>query len=146
MSLGSRAIMDSRPFQIFEGPNEMLFSQVAEAVLKVVKRKSLSSLEEFFLLEPKWAFAADRFKKHLKFNLDYNIPQRKHVRLGELISRVICGQYVYEMKEAGFNAELAEASLDHLAQEISTLVNTYKMHEGIMPVEYFNEDSNWSAY
>src|SRR5690606_51809 len=35
--IGGRGVIDSRPFQIFEGSNEMLYSQIAEMVLKVIK-------------------------------------------------------------------------------------------------------------
>lgn len=37
--IGGRGIMDSRPFQIFEGSNEMLYTQIAEGILKDMKKK-----------------------------------------------------------------------------------------------------------
>lgn len=145
-SLGSRAIMDSRPFQIFEGPNEMLFSQVAESVVKIMKKKSISNLGDYFKNDEKMNEAYDRYKVSLDLEIGPKLSQRKLVRLGEIISRVLSAQYVCELRNAGFNRELAEATLDCLGQEISSFANSYKQHKGIMPVEYYSEDSNWEAY
>jgi len=145
-SLGSRAIMDSRPFQIFEGPNEMLFSQVAESVVKIMKKKSLSCLGDYFKNDENINEAYDRYKASLDFNLESKVSQRKLVRLGEIISRVLAAQYVCELRDSGFNSELAEATLECLGQEISAYANSYVQHKGIMPVDYFQEDSNWSIF
>ena len=145
-SLGSRAIMDSRPFQIFEGPNEMLFSQVAESVIKIMKKKPFSCLGDYFKSDHKMQEAYDRYKHYLDFNIDLKVSQRKLVRLGEIISRVLIAQYIYELRDAGYNSRLAEATLDCLGQEISAYANSYVQHKGVMPVDYYQEDSNWSTY
>ena len=38
-NIGGRGIMDSRAFQIFEGSNEMLYTQIGEMIAKLMKRK-----------------------------------------------------------------------------------------------------------
>src|SRR5690606_29064053 len=37
--VGGRGIMDSRPFQIFEGSNEMLYSQSADMITRLMRKK-----------------------------------------------------------------------------------------------------------
>ncbi len=144
MSLGSRAIMDSRPFQIFEGPNEMLFSQISESVVKDMKRKSFDNLYEYFKVNDLSLFSAERYKSLLNFKIDHSIPQRKHVILGEIISRVVSANYVIELDNSGFNKALVNASLDYLGQEISSLLNSYGVQESIMPVDDFESSSSWN--
>ncbi len=46
-SFGSRAIADSRPFQIFEGSNEMLYTQISEMVVKLMNSQKTMNLSEF---------------------------------------------------------------------------------------------------
>ena len=40
-SYAGRGIMDSRPFQVFEGSNEMLYTQISEMVLKNCREKEI---------------------------------------------------------------------------------------------------------
>ena len=40
--LAGRSVTDSRPFQIFEGSNDVLYEQVADAVLKGMRRAKIS--------------------------------------------------------------------------------------------------------
>ena len=46
-NIGGRGIMDSRAFQIFEGSNEMLYTQIGEMIAKLMKRKKESNIYRF---------------------------------------------------------------------------------------------------
>ena len=83
-NIGGRGIMDSRAFQIFEGSNEMLYTQIGEMIAKLMKRKKESNiyqfLKEFNLTEKACSF----FKKEIDFNLMTGLPQRKMLDLGKV--------------------------------------------------------------
>ncbi len=46
-NIATRGIVDSRPFQIFEGSNEMLYTQISEMVLKTMKRSKDNNFLNF---------------------------------------------------------------------------------------------------
>ena len=46
-SMGSRAIIDTRPFQVFEGSNEMLYTQIYEMVQKLMIRSKEMNFADF---------------------------------------------------------------------------------------------------
>src|SRR5690606_780071 len=104
--IGGRGIMDSRSFQIFEGSNEMLYAQIAETILRLMKKqKSLhlfSFLKDFTLT----ADACVHFKKDLDFSINYALPQRKLVDLGKILGRIISAGYVLQLTGKGFRSDL----------------------------------------
>jgi alkylation response protein AidB-like acyl-CoA dehydrogenase len=145
-SLGSRAIMDSRPFMIFEGPNEMLYSQIAEACVKLMRRKSETNFFNFLLENTLTSQAAKEFKEHLNFEIDYSTSQRKLVVLGEIISRVVGANFVIDLANSGFNPDLIRNSIIQLVQEVEFRVSAYESLSDNKPVEGYAENSSWSSF
>src|SRR3546814_17729924 len=50
--IGGRGVMDSRPFQVFEGSNEMLYSQIAETIFREMKKFKQQNLLEYLKNHP----------------------------------------------------------------------------------------------
>lgn len=143
-SLGSRSIMDSRPFQIFEGPNDMLFTQLAEMVIKKMsKAKQLNMLEymESFELS---ANAAKLFKETINVTLQKALPQRKLVLLGRAMAKVILAHHVIGLGDSGYNAGMIDNCIDRLRGDVSKLMNSYSEQLINKPTEDFNSDSSWN--
>ncbi len=117
-----RAVVDSRPFQIFEGSNDILYAQITEALLKQMKlareRNLLRYLSGFELT----CRASDRLKSLLDFELDPTLSQRKLVEFGQLVSRIVAMEMVLKFGERGFDSRLVDSSLTNLQQEITTLL------------------------
>lgn len=145
-NVGSRGIMDSRPFQIFEGSNDMLYSQISEAIIKIMGRQKISNLSDFLANYNLSQNAADYFKSILDFKIDINIPQRKLVDLGKIISRVVSANHVTELGAKGFRSDLISNSLEIIKHEISTLVSSYKFQTKVSPIEEYKDSSSWLAY
>lgn len=145
-NVASRGIMDSRPFQIFEGSNDMLYSQISEMVLKMMGRKGIENVSEFLKNYNLTENVADRFKSFLNFNIDLNLPQRKIVDLGKIISRVITANHVVDLGAKGFRPDLINDSLDTIKHEISSLVSSYKCKSNASPIEDYKDDSAWLSY
>ena len=142
-SLGARGIVDSRPFQIFEGANEMLYSQLAEMVAKLMMRKKVPNLLEFLSQYNLTDKVADRFKSMINFNIEGKLPQRKLVLLGRILSRIINAQFVVEMGDGGFRPDLIRDALETLRYDVSTLLSAFKFSTDVNPTEEYSDGASW---
>jgi hypothetical protein len=142
-SLGSRGIVDSRPFQIFEGSNEMLYTQISEMVKKLMNRQKTMNLSEFLQNYKLTKNVADHFKSILNFKIDLDIPQRKNVDLGKIISRIVSANLVAELGTKGFRQDLVGNSIESIKHEVSMLVSSYKFQTNISPIEEYHDSSSW---
>ena len=145
-NIAGRGIVDSRPFQIFEGSNEMLYSQISEAIIKLMKRKKelnlLKFLQEFDLTSK----AAEYFKNEINFTIDINLPQRKLVDLGKAIGRIVSAGFVLDMSEAGYRKDLINNCITTLQQDISNLLNSFNFNNEINSIEDYKEGSSWLEF
>lgn len=141
--VGGRGIMDSRPFQIFEGSNEMLYTQIGESVAKLMRRKKVRNLYEFLSSYELTQNSVDRFKSILSFAIEDKAAQRKSVDLGRIISRVVSANYVLTLGEKGFRPDLIRDCLKTLVHEVQQLVSSYKYHSDVVPIEDYQSDSFW---
>ncbi len=145
-SIASRGIMDSRPFQIFEGSNEMLYSQISEMVLKMMGKLKISNLSEFIKDYSLTKNVAEYFKSSINFKVDFQLPQRKLVDLGKIISRIVSANLVAEMGENGFRSDLINNSLETIKHEITMFVSSYKFNTAVLPIEDYKQDSSWLSF
>ncbi len=144
--IAGRGIVDSRPFQIFEGSNEMLYTQIAELTLRQMKKQKqsdfLAFLSEFTLTN----LAAPEFAKHLRFEPGTNMPQRKLVDLGKIIARIICVQYVLALRTKGFREDLVRSCVVNMDFDIAHLASNLALggHADLIP-EY-EGNSDWMDF
>lgn len=144
--IAGRGIVDSRPFQIFEGSNEMLYTQIAEIVLKRMKKLKESSLYRALSDFAPTEKAVPHFQEHLQFTLSENLPQRKLVDLGKIIARVVNMQYVLNLQEKGFRADLVESCLFNIQLDVSQLVSNLTARNQANIVVDYNEQSDWLSF
>jgi alkylation response protein AidB-like acyl-CoA dehydrogenase len=142
-SMGSRGMLDSRPFQIFEGSNEMLYTQISDSVIKMMSRIKEVNLSSFFMKYDLTKNVAAHFKSTLNFNVDVKTPQRKLIDLGKIISRVISMNHLEEMGNKGFRKDLIKSSIETIKHEIAMLVASYQYQINVAPIEEYKEDGNW---
>jgi alkylation response protein AidB-like acyl-CoA dehydrogenase len=142
-NIGGRGIMDSRAFQIFEGSNEMLYTQIGEMIAKLMKRKKESNiyqfLKQFNLTQKAYSF----FKKDIDFNLAAGISQRKMIDLGKVFSRIIASNFVIEMGEKGFRNDLVTNCIQMIKADVSILISSFHSENIVTPVEDYKEKSGW---
>lgn len=142
-SLGARSIMDSRPFQIFEGPNAMLFTQLAEMVFKQMTKAKELNLAKFLGEFDMTRRAIQFFKEMMNFSIDKNMIQRKRVLLGEALAKVILADHVISLSDAGFNENLTDNCISRLINDVSNLINQYTAGINVTPLEDSSENSSW---
>ena len=142
-SIGGRGIMDSRAFQIFEGSNEMLYTQITEMIFKLMKRKKefniFSFLENYDLTSRAFSF----FKESIDFTVATDLKQRKMIDLGKVFSRIISLDFVLEMGEKGFRNDLIDNCTELVKLEVSNLVNAFHSKNTVLQIEDYNEQSQW---
>lgn len=51
--IAGSAVVDSRPFQIFEGSNDILYEQISDSILKSMKKVKEANLSRFQCLSGK---------------------------------------------------------------------------------------------
>lgn len=145
-NIGSRGIVDSRPFQIFEGSNDMLYTQISEMVLKLMNRKKTVNLYDFISQYDLTKNASSYFKSILNFSLDFKIPQRKLVDLGKILSRIISANMVLNLESSGFNSNLVKECIATLQHDVSMLVSSLKFNTNISLIEDYKHNSSWLSF
>ena len=142
-NVGGRGIMDSRAFQIFEGSNEMLYTQIGEMIAKLMKRKKEMNiyqfLREFNLTEKACSF----FKKDIDFTLMTGLSQRKMIDLGKVFSRIIASNFVIEMGESGFRKDLVTNCVNTIKVDVATFISSFHAENTVTPIEDYKEKSWW---
>jgi hypothetical protein len=139
--IAGRSVVDSRPFQIFEGSNDILYNQIAESVLKLMKTAKEKSLYGF--LKGYATNAADRLKELVNFDVEAPLVQRKLVEFGQVISRIVSMDLVLYLEAKGFRKDLIDNTLIVLKQEISHLINTFQFVNNTQVVVDYEENSFW---
>lgn len=138
-----RGTVDSRPFQIFEGSNDILYAQISEGIIKRMKRTNETNLYQFLKGYDLTVEAADYVKELMNFKLDLQIPQRKLVKLGKAIGRTVSMEYVLQLAPKGFRKDLIEGGLSMLQQEISKLMAGFGFKNKSSIIEDYQENSKW---
>src|SRR5690606_34376272 len=145
-NIGGRGIMDSRPFQIFEGSNEMLYTQIAEMMYKSMKRtKELNIykfLKNFALTDKSYRY----FAKDIDLSLTTALSQRKLVDLGKVFSRIIALNFVLEMMEKGFREDLISNCIETLQLDVSLFISSFHSKNVTAPIQEYHQNSLWSDF
>jgi len=141
--IAGRAIVDSRPFQIFEGANDILYAQISESLIKFMKTAKEINVFAFLKGHPLTSRATNYFRELLDFNIDMQMPQRKLVELGKVISRIVSMDLVIKMGENGFRSDLTENAVSLLRQETARLMSDFSFKQNTSVVVDYKEDSAW---
>jgi len=145
-NIGGRGIVDSRPFQIFEGSNEMLYTQIAEMVTRLMKKQKQLHLFDFLKDFKLMSEACHYFKKDLNFIINTTLSQRKMVDLGKIFGRIIAVGYVLDLQSKGFRKDLVESCITTVRQEVSALFASFRFDHTVMVVEDYNDNSAWLKF
>ncbi len=144
--IGGRSIVDSRPFQIFEGSNDILYAQISEGVVKQMRKLKEKNLFQFLKTHELTHRSADQLKELFNFELNLQLPQRKLVELGQVLGRVISMDMVHQLADEGFRADLIEGGLNMLHQEIQQTMSNFKLQTQDLVVEDYQENSSWLKF
>ncbi len=141
--IAGRSVVDSRPFQIFEGSNDILYQQISESVMKMMRKMKSSNLYEFLSSYELTIKSADYFKDALNFEVDLQMPQRKLVDLGKALGRMISMEFTINLGEQGFNKELVNNAIETLQDEVNSIMCLFKHGGQAKVVEDYQLESSW---
>ena len=141
--IAGRSMVDSRPFQIFEGSNDILYQQISESVLKMMRKSKETNLYNFLKNYSLTENSAEYFKDILNFEVDKRMAQRKMVQLGRAIGRIVSMEMTLKLGESGFNSEMISSSLKVIQSEIHSQISTYTSNEKPDVIETLNDNSSW---
>jgi alkylation response protein AidB-like acyl-CoA dehydrogenase len=141
--IGGRGTADSRPFQIFEGSNDILYAQISEGLIKLMKRAKENNLFLFLQDYDLTDKAAKYIKELTNFNLDFQMQQRKLVEMGRVVGRIISLNHVIDLSNKGFREDLIENGITMLQQDISRLIACFSFSNKSEVVEGYQENSSW---
>lgn len=142
--IAGRSVVDSRPFQIFEGSNDILYQQISDSVLKMMRKVKEINLYEFFKGYEFTNRASSYLKNTININLDTAIGQHKMVDLGKAISKIISLDIVLRFEETGFNRELIANTVESLISDIQSTMFQYQVPRPALVASYYNDRSNWA--
>ena len=143
--IAGRAIADSRPFQIFEGSNDVMYSQIADMILKLMKKKKETNLFTFLSQFELTENIAGYYKHLLGFNLDNDPLQRSKVALGKVIARLVTTEFTLDLKEAGFRADLVDNAIQVVGSVIAEQVSAITSLLPIQVIEEYRDGGDWKS-
>ena len=141
--IAGRSTVDSRPFQIFEGSNDILYQQISESVIKLMRKFKSTNLYDFLKDYELTVRSSDYFKDMLNFEVDAKMPQRKLVELGQAIGRMVSMEFTLNLGDQGFNAELIQNAVQNLQEEIKGILDSFSNAPGTGIVEDYLSESSW---
>jgi hypothetical protein len=141
--IGGRGIIDSRPFQIFEGSNDILYVQITEGLIKLMKKSRENNLYRILQNYDLTANAIGYFKDVLNFDLNMHLPQHKLVELGKVISRILAMEMVINLGVKGFRHDLIDNCLSLMRKDIICMIGNFQSIENAHMVEEYHQDSSW---
>jgi len=144
--VAGRGVVDSRPFQIFEGSNEMLYAQIAEMILKLMRKAKETNFLTFLKQYNLTQYAAVEFATGLNFHLADSVKQRDLVALGKIIARVLCFQFVITMNNNGFNHHMTAITREHMNMDIAILLAQFQSGISCVPLLSYEEDTDWTNF
>lgn len=144
--IAGRATVDSRPFQIFEGSNDILYQQIAESVLKSMRKLKEVNLYNFLKQYEFTQRSADYFEKTLNFEVDLKLAQRKMVDLGMALGKIVSLEFVLKLADRGFNSELITNAIEVLKTDVENLISNFKVEKETGIVDSYQDASAWLSY
>jgi len=110
--IAGRALTDSRPFQIFEGSNDVIYHQMTTAFQRYMNGIKETRLAAALRRHPLTTGAADLVEPNLDISLDRAYTQRKLVDLGRILGRVVSIDLLLKLGERGFEPRLIASAID----------------------------------
>ncbi len=140
-----RAVVDSRPFQIVEGSNDVMYDQIAAAFLKRMRQAGESSFLGYLRLHELTSLAAERFSRILDFQLAGELLQRKMVDLGKIIARVVSVDFLLRLGSGGYDSGLVENAIEVLREKVGMIAAGFRDGIAVPLVEDYQGARDWQS-
>lgn len=143
--IAGRAVADSRPFQIFEGSNDVMYIQIAEAIIKKMKKAKETNFYTFISQFELTGKIAGYYKNILTLKLDLDLPQRAKVALGKIIARLITAEFTLDLSDAGFRKDLVDNAIQVVGNSIAEQVSSVSQFQPVHVIEDYHAGGGWKS-
>jgi len=144
--LAGRGVVDSRPFQIFEGSNDILYEQVGAGVLHAMKRAKEVRLDAFLAAQSWAARATEPLRDVLAVRLDGALSQRRVVDLGRALAHVASYEMVLELGARGHARNRIEQALAAVRCDVEQAFASVRSSHDADPIEEPDPTGSWLAF
>jgi alkylation response protein AidB-like acyl-CoA dehydrogenase len=144
--IAGRSVVDARPFQIFEGSNDILYEQIATTTLKAMRRAGQARLDVFLSTYELTSRAAEHLRSVLNVRIDGELPQRRRVDFGRLIAKIAAMDMVVELGNLGYPVERVQGTLAQLRAEIESAFTSFRRTDVTEHVEDDLRGGAWLQY
>jgi alkylation response protein AidB-like acyl-CoA dehydrogenase len=141
--IAGRSTVDSRPFQIFEGSNDILYQQISESIMKAMRKVKSTNLYDFLKGYDLTIQSSDYFKDVLNFEIDTKMSQRKLVDLGRALGRIISMEFTINLGQQGFNKELIDHAITNVQEEVKAIMSQFSNTKLSDVVDTYHDNSSW---
>ena len=138
-----RAIVDCRPFQIFEGSNDVMYSQVSDMLIKEMAKIKQFNLLKFLKSYKDSELAAPVFSKSIDISIDNNISQRQKVILGKVISHIFALNHSLKMGNSGFSTDLIGQAVQMTKHRVASFIAGLTTHTSMGVFEEYQLGADW---
>ena len=141
--IAGRAIMDSRPFQIFEGSNDILYIQIGEAIYKKMFKSKNDDFQKFISAEyPEFAY-----QPCLTLLGAVELPNKGDQRalhtFGQIYANIFSLYLIAGLSKSGFNQDLILQANLFLVKRIKSLIEKMKCVLTPEILVDYHADSDW---
>ena len=144
--LAGAATVDARPFQIFEGSNDILYEQIATATLSAMRKAKEPHLGTFLSDFGPARRAGEAFRSLLDVRIETEMPQRRMVDFGRLVGQVVAAELVIDLGERGYRAERVRGALEQLRSEVRSAFATFRREDATTADEEPVAPGAWLAH
>jgi len=141
--IAGRGIVDSRPFQIFEGSNDVMYSQVADMIVKEMKRVKQTNLFKFYSGFQPTNRATGPFKEVLDIKFDPQSPQRTKVKLGKIAAWLAAADLLQDLESSGFRKDLISNAHEIVKETVKEIATGLKGAAAVEVVSDYQDGGDW---
>ncbi|MFB6347090.1 MAG: acyl-CoA dehydrogenase family protein [bacterium] len=103
--LSGQSYVDTRSFQIFEGPNDVLYSQIGDKVLNTMEKQSITALDDFVEYYEPLDNVPEDLNADLHHDVNSELVQNERMVLGQLVAELISLSLVGTLKARGLSSD-----------------------------------------
>lgn len=144
--IAGRSVVDARPFQIFEGSNDVLYTQIGSKVLETMRKHKSGDLGARLRADYSEGVDIARLGSELDVTLGDRPAQRRIVDLGVIVSRLHALNALAELARRGFPPEHVAAAAGTAAEEIRHRLDALRHDTSLRTAEEGLGVASWLSY
>ena len=144
--IAGRSVVDARPFQIFEGPNDVLYTQIGSKTLETLRKHKSNDLGARLRADYPAGVDIAKLGAELDVTMSDRPTQRRIVDLGVIVSRLHALNALAELARRGFPAEHVAAAAGTAAEEIRSCLDALRHDTPLRPAEEGLGIASWLSY